>query len=215
MGWFKRNEGAKPSANLPSAAQAKIDPPLWDVALLTDYVHTSARDWEQRTVDPTLVEARLGDRMRDEQLRPLSTTQFAQLVGVLDEQAWRRMALAVGAFDLPEVRGVLPILAAIYSLDQRVYGGLVQLAAETDVLSLTLLGQSVVRAEEFARHFASQLGVEIRDESPDQSRAILDRISYRRLLAEAERARDSAEEQLEYLRKLQEAQDSGRRRGKW
>ena len=214
MAWFKRTGKPKP-ATPPAAEALPADLPAWDVAILTGYIQSQAPHWEHRSVEPALVEARLADRMRDEQLPPLPTGQFGQLVAGLDAGSWRRLSLAAGAFDMPEVRHVLPALARIHSLHEDVYGGLVRLAAGTDVLPLALLGQSEVRAEEFARHFAAHLGVAIQGETPEMSQLILQRIDYRRLLAEAERARGSAEEQLEYLRKLQEAQDQGRRRGKW
>ena len=215
MNWFKRTEKPVPATPPAAPASPKASHPAWDVTVLTSYIQSQAPQWEQRSVEAALVEARLGDRMRDELLSPLPSGQFAQLVSSLDANGWRRLALATGAFDLPVIRCVLPALAAIHVLPQHAYGGLVRLAAGTDVLPLALLGQSEVRAEEFARHFAAHLCVAILGEKPELSQAILQRLDYRRLLAEAERARGSAEEQLEYLRKLQAAQDQGRRRGKW
>jgi hypothetical protein len=83
-------------------------------------------------------------------------------------------------------------------------------------LSLDLITQSPLRVEEFARHFLAHLGVGVQGEARGDSRQRLERLDYRSLLAEAERARQGAEAQMEYLRKLQEGVDARfAPRGKW
>jgi hypothetical protein len=79
------------------------------------------------------------------------------------------------------------------------------------VLNLSLLRQSDIRIEEFARHFADHLGVFWHGESAEQSKLRLQQLDYKRLLAEAEMARKQAEERMEYLRKKQD-EEGGRRR---
>src|SRR5208283_4064709 len=91
----------------------------------------------------------------------------------------------------------------------------VGLALATPLLTMTLLRQSPLRVEEFARHFLARLGTAVSGETAAQSRERLERLDYGRLLAEAERAKVSAEERMEYLRQLQEDQARRARRGKW
>jgi hypothetical protein len=57
--------------------------------------------------------------------------------------------------------------------------------------------------------------VGIAGESAAESRQRLHALDYKRLLAEAEKAKDAAAEQMERLRERQEQNDRGRRRGKW
>jgi Flp pilus assembly protein TadD len=84
------------------------------------------------------------------------------------------------------------------------------------MLTLELLRQSSLRVEEFARHFLARLEAAVASETVAQSRARLQRLDYAQLLAEAERAKVSAEERVAYLRKLQQKQEQLlSRRGKW
>jgi hypothetical protein len=91
----------------------------------------------------------------------------------------------------------------------------VGLARELPLLTMELLRQSELRIEEFARNFIARLGATVAGETPQQSRDRLHRLDYARLLEEAEQAKVSAEERMEYIRKLQEEQDKKTRRGKW
>jgi hypothetical protein len=89
-------------------------------------------------------------------------------------------------------------------------------ARELHLLTMELLSQSALRVEEFARQFVHRAGGVVRGETEEQSRQQLHRLDYARLLAQAERARNSAEERLEVVRQLQEQQEARRpRRGKW
>ncbi len=82
-------------------------------------------------------------------------------------------------------------------------------------LTVALVRQSAIRAEEFARHFSMRLGIAIRGETGEKSLKRLNALDYRRLLSEAEQAKQAAQDQMERLRKKQEQTDRGRRRGKW
>ena len=81
-------------------------------------------------------------------------------------------------------------------------------------VTVALVRQSEVRAEEFARRLAADLGVAIAGETAEHSQQRLDAIDYKRLLAEAEQAKAAAQAQMEKLRKKQEELDLRRRRGK-
>jgi hypothetical protein len=101
-------------------------------------------------------------------------------------------------------------------LEVVVWKGFVELAREKKLLTMEILNQSEIRLEEYARHFAAALDVKIVGESVEKSKQELYRLDLERLTEEAKRARNSAEEQMEYLRQLQEEEESRRRpRGKW
>ena len=166
-------------------------------------------------MDRELVEARLADGMRDLQIAPAASQHFAACTAPLDENGWRRLALATTVLESADFSSVLSLISWPEPLGDRICETLARVATVTDALSLTLIGESDLRAEEFARHVAAHLGVTIAGETPDQSNAILDRLDFRRLLEEAARAKDTAQGQFEYLRQLQAMQELGRRRGKW
>jgi hypothetical protein len=173
---------------------------------------------EGKAVEAELVRARLADRYRDAGLEPPLPEEFDALVRDLDGEGWRRLALAAGALDLEEVREALPRLLAPSpgGVREQVEAAFVGLARATELLTMELLRQSPLRVEEFARHFLARLGAAVAGETVPQSRERLHRLDYGRLLAEAERAKLSAQERMEYLRKLQEEEDAQRpRRGKW
>jgi hypothetical protein len=169
-----------------------------------------------RTIEADLVRARLADAYRDAQLEPVPADSFAALTADLDGEAWRRLALAVGVLDVPMVRAALPGLVDEGGVARQVEEAFVGLARVTSLLTMELLQQGSFRVEEFARHFLARLGAAVAGETTQQSRDRLERLDYARLLAEAERAKVSAEDRMEYLRKLQEEQDKCRPgRGKW
>jgi hypothetical protein len=184
------------------------------LGLVARQVRLNARVLETREVEPSLVRARLADHYRDLELEPLPPGEFDRFVSGLGVEAWRRLALAVAVLDQPAVLAVLATLAGKVPLDQQVQVGFVGLARDTDALHLSLIRQSDVRAEEFARHFAAHLGVAWRGETPEQSQNRLAQLDYKRLLAEVEKAKLSAEERMEYLRKKQEEAARQRPRGK-
>jgi hypothetical protein len=171
---------------------------------------------ENAVVEPELVRARLADGYRDAQVAPVPPKTFDRLTAGLDAEAWRRLALVVGLVDQPAVRDALARLAAEVGAVRQVEEAFVGLARATPLLTMELFRQGPLRVEEFARHFLARLGALVAGETVAQSRERLERLDYESLLAEAERARESAEGRMNYLRRLQEEQDQRRpRRGKW
>jgi hypothetical protein len=171
---------------------------------------------EKADIEVELVRARLADGHRDANLQPLPPETFDGLTADLDPEAWRRLALVVGLLDLPAVRDAAARLAGERSVARQVEEAFIGLARTTPLLRMELLRQSPLRIEEFARHFLARLGAQVAGEAAAQSRERLERLDYEGLLAEAERARSSAEGRMDYLRKLQEELDRRRpRRGKW
>lgn len=171
---------------------------------------------EKAVVEPDLLRARLADAYRDVKVPPVPPEVFDRLTSGLDDEAWRRLALVIGLTDLPAVREALPRLVADAGVAGQVEEAFVGLARATPLLTIELLRQGPLRIEEFARHFFARLGAQVAGETAAQSRERLERLDYGDLLAEAERARASAEGRMDYLRRLQEEQDQRRpRRGKW
>jgi hypothetical protein len=187
-----------------------------DLGALTTGFAANVSRFEGQDVEPDLVRARLADHCRDAGLEPMLPEEFDGLVENLDDESWRRLALAVSALDLPAVRQALPEVLGVRPLCAVIAEAFVRLARETPLLTLELLRQSPLRIEEFARQFLARLGAAVRGETHEVSRARLARLDYAWLLAEAEQAKVSAEERMEYIRKLQEQQEARRsRRGKW
>ena len=162
-----------------------------------------------------LVHARLADQYRDVGLAPLDASDFDRLASSLDGEGWRRLALAVLTLDDAELRPALSTLAPRVPVAVQVKNGLLGLALETAPLTVDLVRQSAVRAEEFARQLAMRLGVAIVGETEAQSLARANALDYKRLLAEAELAKAAAHEKMERLRQRQAEADGRRRRGKW
>jgi hypothetical protein len=95
---------------------------------------------------------------------------------------------------------------------------LVAVTQDLTPVELRALAASAVRAEELARRVAGALRVEIAGETRAESDQRLAKINYRRLLANVDTAKASAQEQMAELLRRQEAEDRGiamRRRGKW
>ena len=147
---------------------------------------------------------------------PLTPEEFdAQAVG-LDEETWNRLGALAFALDLPDVRAALAVLAVARPPLQLLDEGFLGVARRTPLLTLELLRRSALRVEELTRRLAAGLGIAVRGESPRASRERLQRLDYERLLAEAERAKESAAARLEELQRLQDQQEQSRpRRGKW
>ena len=147
-------------------------------------------------------------------MNPAPPAVFTAATRDLDEEAWRRLTLVVTAF---EDQGARASLAALQSSPEvQVRDGLAPLVRETRVLTVQVLSQSELRVEELARRFALRLGFTISGEAERESADRLEALDYARLLAQAERAKISAEDRLEYLKKLQDAELERRRpRGKW
>jgi hypothetical protein len=188
----------------------------WELPHLVGRVRDAAPAFEARDVEAALVHARLADHYRDLELTPLPPAEFERLAGDLDVEGWRRLAVVVATLDDPGLRAALGDRAPWLTAAAQVESGFLGLARDIAPLTIALVRQSAVRAEEFARHFAMRLGVGIVGESLEQSRARLHALDYKRLLAEADQAKAAAHEKMERLRKKQQESDRrGRRRGKF
>jgi hypothetical protein len=164
-------------------------------------------------IDTALLCRRFSGHCQDVGLSPLTPGEFAEASAGLDAEGRRRLALAIAALDRPDVRAALTTQR---SLGKSFGEAFVGLAAETSQLSIDLLRTSPLRREELARHFLLRLGAHVEGESDQEFRERLERLDYGTVLSEAERARIIAEEHADYLRRLQEEQESLRpRRGKW
>jgi hypothetical protein len=211
MFFRKKQAQAEPDSVSKLAPQAPR--PEWDLRLMTQRLKELAPVLETKEIEPLLIQARLADHYRDLNREPVPPPQFDRIVHHLDTESWRRLALAVGTLDHPDIRSTLARLTT--TVVQQVEAGFVAMATNTNVLTLSLLRQSDVRIEEFARHLAGHLGVFWHGESAEQSSQRLQQLDYRRLLAAAEEAKKQAEQRMEYLRKKQEEEAARRRpRGK-
>jgi hypothetical protein len=190
----------------------KVARPEWDLRTMAQRLGELAPALETKDIEPPLVQARLADHYRELGREPVPPPEFDRIVQGLDADSWRRLALAVDTLDHPDLRSALAGLKT--AVVEQVRAGFVGTATATDALSLSLLRQSAVRVEEFARHLADRLGVFWKGESADQSKQRLRQLDYKRLLAEAEIAKKQAEERMEYLRKKQEEDVRRRFRGK-
>ncbi len=206
--FFKKKRGpAAPQSSARGAAEGWW--PQWDLGTMTARLKDLVPMLENKEIEPPLVQARLADHYRDLNLEPMPPAQFDRLVTDFDAESWRRLALAVETLDHADLRS--PLAQLTTPVTQQIKAGFIGTARKTDALSLSLLRQSDVRIEEFARHFANRLGLFWRGETEEQSRKRLEQIDYKRLLAEADEAKKQAEERMKYLRQKQE-QDLARRR---
>jgi hypothetical protein len=210
MAVFKKKTAVSPDIDPPKAPKVE-----WHLVHLVGRVRDAAPALEARDVEAALVHARLADHYRDVGLAPPDAADFERQARGLDIEAWRRLALAVATLDDAELRAALAALAPRVPVAAQVESGLLGLARETAPLTVALVRQSAIRSEEFARHLAMRLGVGIVGETSMQSRALLDALDYKRLLAEAEQARAAAHEKMERLRKRRSEADGRLRRGKW
>jgi hypothetical protein len=202
----KKKQTAEPAAT----SKSQSAPAEWDLRTMMQQLRELAPVLATRDIELPLLQARLADHYRDLNRAPVPPAHFDHLVHNLDAEAWRRLALAVGALDHADIRSAM--LHRPTSVAEQVEVGFIDMARNTDALTLALLRQSDVRIEEFARHFARHLGIAWRGETRDQSQRRLDLIDYKRLLAEADAAKKLAEERMDYLRKKQEQEDAAARR---
>jgi hypothetical protein len=202
--WFSRKRGrGQPSVEI-------------ELPGVQDRLAEAVPRLEGKEVEPDLMRAQLADHYRDLAVEPLLPSEFDALTAGMDDESWRRLALAIDALAVDEVRRALPKLLDGDGVRGQVEAAFVGLARGTPLLTLELLRQSALRVEEFARHFVARLGASVLGETPAQSRARLERLDYTQLLAEAERAKVSAADRMAYLKKLQEKQEALlARRGKW
>jgi hypothetical protein len=204
--------GKKTLPAAPKPAPEAVAKPEWDLQTVVGLLGRLAPNLENRDVEPALVQARLADHYREVDREPVPAARFNAFVAGMDAESWRRLALAVGPLDDTAVRSALAHLKL--PVVGQVQAGFVAVARQTDALTLALLRQSPVRVEEFARHLAASLDIGWRGETPKESKNRLRQLDYKRLLAEAEKAKKQAEERMEYLRKKQEEDAARRPRGK-
>jgi hypothetical protein len=171
---------------------------------------------EKLPIDQTLVCARLCDAFRAVELDPPLPSALAAATGRLGDEAWRRFALEISCLDLDELRQVLPAVASESGADNLVVEGFVRPAEMHELLTLELLRSSPIRIEELSRSMLACMGVSVAGETEDESKQHLWRLDYARLLSEADRAKEAAEERSEELRKrMEEEYARNRPRGKW
>ncbi len=160
---------------------------------------------ENAAVDLELLCARLADLCRDQQAEPPDPDQFLREGQSLDAESQRRLALVVRGFDEESTRTAF--LRAGASNPAARVPALFAFTREHSLLTVSLLLESPLRREEFARHLINHLGSGVLGEKPEDSADRLRRLDYRALLAEAERAKVSAQDRVAYLRRLQEEQE--------
>ncbi|MDF1667340.1 MAG: hypothetical protein P1V97_36680 [Planctomycetota bacterium] len=195
----------------PKKSEALIDLDL--LTLLFENEILRIRSTEPR---PALIRARLADGFRSVGLSPLAPNLFDSETESFDEEAWRRLALSVSCLDDEDISWGIFACSERKSVKSLVLDGFIHLARERVALTMDLLYESELRMEEYARHMAGELGLMILGESEDESAKIRYRLDYARLLEEADKARLSAQERIEYLQKLQEEEQAKRApRGKW
>jgi hypothetical protein len=209
MNWFFKSKDPKKNAEQPKAAVAA---PEIVLNALGGAMMASLHALEKAPVDLELMRARLADFFRDLDCEPMDPDGFMRQASALDIESQRRFALAVGGLDDGKTRAVFTQAARSSSVPLAI-ALLFDFAREQELLTMGLLIESPLRREELVRHFISRLGSPIAGESPEDSQDRLQRLDYRTLLAEAERAKLSAGDRLAYIKKLQEKQESqlGRR----
>ncbi len=169
----------------------------------------------QQKVDIALVHARLADHYRDMALDFIAPKDFLSLVNALDDASQQRLALTVAGLDNEGLKKTFSILLKMETVST-IETCFIEFARSKYELTMELLQQSSLRVEEFARQFLAVLGADIEDETRAESKQRLERLDYRRLLKESERAKASAEERMDYLRQLREEQERRLgRRGKF
>ncbi|MCA8989190.1 MAG: hypothetical protein KDA78_16200 [Planctomycetaceae bacterium] len=187
-----------------------------DLDVLIAVFGQASNYWETQPNILPLVRARFADACRDVSVRPVTGEEFRTAWKQLDPSDQYRIALSVSALEVDIVLGRVPEFSPEGSAATLLIR-LVEFSQRLPLLKLDVLQQSDIRLEEFTRHFCADWELPIQGEESAQSEARLREIDFGRLMREAESARDSAEERMAYLRKLQEDEEQTRRprRGKW
>ena len=158
---------------------------------------------DAESLDSDLLCAKFADRCRDAKTQPVAPADFHGQFFNLDSESKCRFSLVVD--------GLGDEIAHRALFENRDNGSVQELmskfVSEHNLLTVEILNESGLRREEFVRHFAAKVGLGIEGESKKESRKRLERIDFRLLMEEAERARESAEGRMEYLRQLQEKQE--------
>jgi len=175
-----------------------------------------AQALENAPVDAALVRARFADRCRDVAAAPVAVADFDAQASALDDGAWRRLRLLVGLLDHDAARTAFARVTTQHGAAASLEA-CSRVAREKRLLTPMLLRASGPRVEELTRAWAGGLGVAIEGESPEVSRAALERLDYARLMQQTLEARRLAAERMKYLEGAQDEDDKKRapRRGKW
>lgn len=194
-------------------AVPKTAPELALPAVMT-HVSRQAALLENQTIEAELVRARLADGYRAAGKDPWMPEAFDRAADVLDADGWRRLGIAVALLDVKTVAEALA-KKPIRDVASHIHTAFFDFVTAHPLLTAALLRQSGQRTEEFARSFARYFGCRINGETPDVSDARLQQLDYHHLLDEAESARQTAQERMEYLKNLHAEQREQRRpRGK-
>ena len=204
MSLFQRFRGGKESATAPAVSLPEVVGELQQAAI----------GLLPRPLDEELLLARLADGLRRHGLAPPPVAETAGLTATLDEDGRQRAALLGALLDGAAMSAVWPALGPGGQGGPIIARGILPVARKKRLLTLELVRQSELRAEELARALLAELGAAIVGESAKVSQQQLAELDYERLLSQADQARREAEKRLEELRKLQD-QSPGGRRGKW
>jgi len=191
-------------------------PPALAVKDVKEQIAKAAVRFDGQPPDMDLMRARLADRYRDAGLTPIAPEEFDSFTGGFDEETCRRLAVLVAALESEEVLKALGNSSEERPLMEQMKAAFFDLAHYTPLLTLELMRQSHLRAEELARRFIAGLGATVQGESVKASRQRLERLDYAKLLEETERAKRAAAVRMEKLHEMQDEQERTRtRRGKW
>src|SRR5262249_22195165 len=158
------------------AAEPEPEIPALPLAVVTGEFEELLEAYAGQAADPEVVRAQLADTLRDLEVAPLDPDAFDALAKGLDADGWGRLHLAtLCARAQPHVLGALVAARGVPAVVQ---GGFVGFALISPLLTMELLRQSSLRVEELARRFIMCLGVRVEGESPEVSRAALERLDY-------------------------------------
>ncbi len=210
MALFKKKPAAPLDDDSPKPPRVE-----WDLEHVVSRVRDAAPVFEARDIEVALLHARLADHYRDLELVPPEAAEFERTASDLDVEGWRRLAVAVATLDDTGLRAALAARAPWMDVSAQVQSGFLELARDIAPMTVALMRQSTLRAEEFARNFACASGLGSSGKAASSLARGCMRLDYKRLLAEAEQAKAAAHEKMERLRKRQLESDLRRRRGKF
>jgi hypothetical protein len=217
MSWFfKSKNTTKPvrPAALPVSATA-FAPGEVELQNLGTLLLDTLRHIDKGGVDLDLLRARIADFCRETGVQPVPPEEALKQLRTLDQEALRRLTAGVRGFEDRSARLAFANKVKGYTGEQ-INSAMISFAQRHHLLTIELLVESPLRREEFLRHFISMIEGTVFGETLDQSNERLKRLDYAKLMAEAEKARVSAGDRAEYIRKLQEEQERRiGRRGKF
>jgi len=109
--------------------------------------------WQSQPEQQVLARARLADVSRDAKIHPASASQFHGCWTKLDAEQRLRFCILVDGLEIPEVLGCVQKLGVKDEHADAVLNLLQQLTVRLEFLTASVLQQSDIRLEEFARHF--------------------------------------------------------------